>query len=386
MQLQTNQQLVCGEMPSILHIGMPKTGSTTLQRTLHASNTILEEHGICYPSNLKSSPASHRIMASKLMPASRFPRHLHRCKQQQRADELYLELKAKIDAAKQQGKARQVVLSSEILFRLPDNGYKSYFRDSVYDLLGNQLRIAAYLRSPASAYLALLQQKLKASHRLRPVKPPEYKKVIKFYCDHFGRNAISLRIFDRGELVSGDIVSDFCEHYLPAHPDLVAQLQPSVETNVSLSAESMAVCLLFHKKFFAVGGDKRTKLSRRLISGLRQADALVQAERPTLLPAIRDGIDRVAAPQMHWLRRQWCLEFNNYDYSYSAHDKTSAEWETLDGAKSLDQIVCIDYNLIRGIARVLMTETKLAEVRKIAQWSEMLASSSPSEILEMLAA
>jgi len=386
MQLQTNQRPAGGELASILHIGMPKTGSPTLQRTLHGSNHVLKQYGICYPSHLGSSPASHRIMASKLMPAERFPRHLRRCRPQQQADQLYLELKSRIDAAREQGWAKQIILSSEILFRLPQEGYESCFREGIHELLGDQFYIVAYLRAPASAYLALLQQKLKASFKLRPARPPEYRKVIKSYQDLLGGGRIRLRIFDRGELCGGDIVKDFCHHFLPVYPDLVNRLQPAGETNVSLSAESMAVCLLFRKKFCAGTGDKHTKLTRKVISGLRHADALVQASRPTLLPAIRDGIDRAAAPQMRRLRRQWGLEFNNYDYAHLNCSCSSGDVELLDRAKSLDQIICLDFDVIRSVAYVLATETRLADVRKVAQWSISLASSSSSDIHRLLAA
>jgi hypothetical protein len=384
MQLQTDQRPAGGEMASILHIGMPKTGSTTLQRTLHGSSHILQNHGICYPSNLGSSRASHRIMASKLMPAERFPRHLHRCRQQKRADELYLELKNRVTEARVKGWARQVILSSEILFRLPAEGYKLSFRDSVYDLLGDQFKIVAYLRAPSSAYLALLQQNLKASYTLRPAKPPEYRKVIKSYQNLFGEDRICLRVFDRADLFGDDIVQDFCHHYLPAHGGLADQLVLAGETNVSLSAESMAVCLLFRKRFYGMNDNKHSKLSRNVVSGLRQADALIQAKRPALLASIQAGIDRAAAPQIKWLHKQWGLEFKNYDYSHLNCELDATQLALLDQASSLDKIVRMDVGVIKDLAHLLATKTKLEGVPKVARWSAKLASCSQSEILRML--
>lgn len=371
-------------MTSILHIGMPKTGSTTLQRTLHASSHILHGHGICYPSHLRSSRASHRIMAAKLMPAASFPRHLHRYREQTYADELYSELRDKVAEAKKRGWAKQIILSSEILFRLPAASYSLAFRDSVCDLLGDSFRIVAYLRAPSSVYLALLQQKLKGSSRLRPAQPPEYKKIIKSYVDLFGKERIKLQVFDRTCLLDGDIVKDFCHNYLLEHSSLFDQLVPAGETNVSLSAESMAVCLLFRKHFYGMKDNKHSKLSRKVVSGLRHADALIQAGRPVLLPSIQECIDQAAAPQMRWLRNQWGIEFKNYDYKLVNSQISDDQSTLLDQANSLEGIVCLNIGTVKDVAGVLATLTNIAEVPKVARWCESLASSSHAEILNLL--
>lgn len=320
------------------------------------------------------------------MPAAHFPRHLHRCRPQKLADELYLELKSRIAEAREKGWARQVILSSEILFRLPAAEYRSCFRDCVYDLLGDQFKIVAYLRAPASVYLALLQQKLKASCKLRPATPPEYKKVIKSYQSLFGEECIHLRVFERNDLFAGDIVQDFCHHFLSIHPDLCNRLQLSGESNVSLSAESMAICLLFRKQFYGMKDNKHSQLSRKVISGLRLVDELINAKRPALLASIQAAIDHTAAPQIRWLSKQWGLEFKNYDYSYLDWEVSPEETALLNQAKSLHQIIQIDLGLIKEAAHVLATQTKLADASRVAKWATKLASSSHSEILSLLAA
>ena len=37
-------------MKAIFHIGFPKTGTTTLQNSLHAARGALARHGVLYPS------------------------------------------------------------------------------------------------------------------------------------------------------------------------------------------------------------------------------------------------------------------------------------------------------------------------------------------------
>jgi hypothetical protein len=373
-------------MQSILHIGMPKTGSTTLQRTFHASGHVLRKQGICYPHNLSSSPASHRIMASRMMPADSFPRHLQRCRPQEKADEFYHELKEQISVARKGGHAQRVILSSEILFRPPRNGYTSLFRESVYDLLGDRCQVVAYLRAPSSVYLALLQQKLKASRKIRPPKPPDYKGTIFSYCDLFGDERIRLRVFDRTCLFRGDIVQDFCHHFLPEHTNLTDQLVPAGETNMSLSAESMALCLLFQKEFSMTTDSGRSRLSRKVIAELRHADALVKAKRPELLPSIRECIDRAAAVQMTWLRDEWGIEFPGYDYGLCSQALRHSHDALLDQADSLEKIVRLEIGLVRDLARLLATQTRLAEIKRVARWSATLADSSELDILELLQA
>jgi hypothetical protein len=148
----------------------------------------------------------------------------------------------------------------------------------------------------------------------------------------------------------------------------------------------MAVCLLFRKKFYGMKDNNHSKLSGLVVSGLRQADALVQAGRPALLPSIQTGIDRAAAPQIRWLRKQWGLEFKSYDYSHLNHDSKSGEIEALDRVKSLDQIIHMDFDVIKNVAHVLATQTRVADVPTVAKWSAALASYSHSEILSLLAA
>ena len=323
-------------------------------------------------------------MASKLMPAAAFPRHLNRCREQAKADQLYNELRDKIVEAKSGGSARQIILSSEILFRPPTASYALAFRDSVIDLLGDSFQIVAYLRAPSSAYLALLQQKLKGSCKLRPAQPPHYKKVLKAYIDLFGRERISLRVFDRVSLFEGDIVKDFCHSYLADHPQLVDQLVPAGEANVSLSAESMAVCLLFRKHFYGMKENKHSKLSRKVVSGLRDADTLIQAERPALLPSIQACIDSAAAPQLKWLRKQWGIEFKNYNDALLDSELSADQSELLDQANSLEKIVCLDLERVKDLAHLLATQTKVAEVSKVTKWCDKLAAASQAEILSQL--
>ena len=50
-------------MKILLHIGSPKTGTTTLQRTLYASRDTLADRGILYPKSLLHKYKQQELVA-----------------------------------------------------------------------------------------------------------------------------------------------------------------------------------------------------------------------------------------------------------------------------------------------------------------------------------
>ena len=96
----------------------------------------------------------------------------------------------------------------------------------------------AYLRKPSEHYLSGLQQKIKWSTvvRMRP-RPKEYRKVLESYDACFGPSAVSARLFHRDHLENGDIVADFCKHYLAEFRIDPAKLGVVGRVNETLSAE-----------------------------------------------------------------------------------------------------------------------------------------------------
>jgi hypothetical protein len=64
-------------MKTILHIGMPKTGTTALQDCLRASRADLAAAGILYPENPPGCRFNnHRMLVMGFLPFDALPRHM----------------------------------------------------------------------------------------------------------------------------------------------------------------------------------------------------------------------------------------------------------------------------------------------------------------------
>src|SRR5690554_2935238 len=107
-------------MKTILHIGMPKTGSTALQECLRASRDKLAAKGVLYPANPPGCPFNnHRMLVFGFTPYQRLPRHILRYDAYSAGNiaEKYREFLDGIAHQVRSQRPAVTVLSSESLFR-----------------------------------------------------------------------------------------------------------------------------------------------------------------------------------------------------------------------------------------------------------------------------
>jgi hypothetical protein len=363
---------------NILHIGMPKTGTTTLQSTLTANAGLLSDCGICYPVGLSSSPCNHRILACLAMDPRSYPRHMWRFRDPRLSQELFAELREKL-AAQIEGSssASVLVLSAEALFtRIRRHRRKQYaaFADS----LGTHLAIVSYLRSPAKFYLSVCQQKLKASQKISPIASARYRQVIQSYQDIFPSAEISLIAFERQSLIGQDIVVDFCQRFFSDTSLEPSSLVRADDSNVSLSAESMAMSMLYRRYFLSKHDDVHVPESSKMIKLLRKADQLVGASHPSLLEGVRHEIESLASKDLFWLRSRHGLVFNDINYDKLRWNLLSTPLKRQP--RLLSDIVHLDESKIREIVDVLASTRFFRKSAARANWLKMVASLRVSAI------
>lgn len=302
-------------MKTILHIGMPKTGTTALQECLRASRDWLAERGVLYPANPPGTRFNnHRMLLLGLLPYEALPRHMRNRSEYDQATvaEKYAEFLEDLGRQVRAARPAVTILSSESLFRHLDGRRISALRAALAPL-GPEVSVAVYLRQPSEHYLSNLQQRLRQSADLGLLKPPFILRNIDSYARAFGRAAITARVYSRELLHNGDIIDDFFATHLPeAAVDTTGLTRPS-GVNASVSAEAMDILRRYRLAFHAGRDDVSTRDSSRLVQALRLAGEAVGAPRSRLRPEIADFVDYGASDPLR-LRDDYGIVFPRLDY------------------------------------------------------------------------
>lgn len=303
-------------MRTVLHIGMPKTGTTALQTCFHKSYDTLLDHGVLYPRYGRGVRYSkHILLVQPVLEFKRLPRSLR----QKKATPEDLERSHRVffEAVRSQiadNKPECVVLSAENLSRPFTKTQMDVLANELEGLGVGEVEVAVYLRRPSSHFLSGLQQKLKASHKLKQPSARAYRSIIEAYSGRFGAQSVRPRVFDRTLLVDGDIVADFCTSHLARERIDPKSLRPGDRSNETMCAETMKIVWQYRWDFERDNDDMHTRGSRQLRAALLEAEPKVGVERPRLRDGIAEIIDH-ASEDVLWLRDTYGLEFPGLDYS-----------------------------------------------------------------------
>jgi hypothetical protein len=295
-------------MRLILHIGMPKAGSSALQAAFVETRRELRKAGILYP---KGTFNHNFLIAGMVTPA-----HLGRVFAQHYADnadavgEDFTAFWRNIVDAIERRRPSVVVMSAESLFGGLGHAGPGPLR-ALLAPLGAQTEIVCYVRRPSEQYLALAQQRLKASWDIYPVRAMTYRPQLEAAAAAADR--LHVIPYDRSRFPDGDIVADFASRFLPeAEAELRAATNPS--QNASMSAEAMDIVQGFRRDRHPDENNRFTRdtglLRRRLAE--REAE-LGGQQRPQLLPQVRDVVD-LSSVDILWLRDTFGIVFNGIDY------------------------------------------------------------------------
>ena len=247
----------------ILHIGLSKTGSSSIQRVLAGQRDTLQAQGVYMP----QSPgwANHALLPASLVNDSRILWGFHpgtwegvtpaariaRFREEWAAELAGLPAWAK----------RCVITAEQIggLLRADDEVLRL-----AADLRPHfaSIRVVVYLRRQdqhaASAYSQWLRGGNLAEPELPeggPAEQPEYDfgGLLDRFAAAFGDAAMCPRIFDRGSLAGGDVVEDFLQLSgisLPIPPE-----EPKKNSNLGISLEGQHLLLVAGRRVAAEAAD-----------------------------------------------------------------------------------------------------------------------------------
>lgn len=295
----------------ILHIGMPKSGTTALQHTLRANRELLLRHGIIYPAG-GGLPVNHNILVVPFLAAEKLPRifrQVYEGKPERRLEDVRQVIQRVAELARAK-RAHTVILSGEMLFKALTPENVEQLRSMLLSI-GDRITVVAYVRHPAKFYLSMAQQAIKASSQMPEPKGRPFRKVLDSYAG-VGDEMI-VNAYDRDLLHAGDITQDFCKKVLGFNDSLLEELAP-VQTNETVTAEGMDI-LLHYRKYACKNKNGVFTMDTNLLGKvIREVDpGIPNFGRPVLHPEIAERIVR-SAVDLPWLRDTWNIEFPDVDY------------------------------------------------------------------------
>ena len=252
-------------MNVIIHCGLPKTGSTSIQKMLFENSAALLAKRIVVPVFGPNYPAHHKLAASKFA-AQRLTQEAFQSKTQM-LDASRSALVGVLEGEHEPNAS--VILSSE---SFADRG--SF--DSVAALTkliaekGGRIQAVAYIRPPAQHVPSAVQQDAKHYIVDETIKIKAFAHIARAarVQQLFGRENVEFRIFDRSTLVDSDVVSDFLEWMKQKSLDVPA-VESVVQDNESIGAPACALLWKLKKRSGTTSLESQPHFNaaRRLVIG-----------------------------------------------------------------------------------------------------------------------
>ncbi len=204
-------------MPTVyLHIGAPKTATSTLQRVLARNHRQLLKSGILYPKDCRSGDAHHTLACDLIETHQeiRMPDLWYGSLPRQQSWELLLrEIQAHRNGLK------SVILSTELLFG-QNYRLELMLKEIKSRLEGFDIKVVAYLRRQDQLYSSFYNQDVKGTrqwatsayefYETHQLLRLDYYIVVQAWSRAFGKNNVLLRPFEKEQWPEGSIIADFC--------------------------------------------------------------------------------------------------------------------------------------------------------------------------------
>ncbi|MFC5050241.1 hypothetical protein ACFPK9_06425 [Rubritalea spongiae] len=315
-----------------IHIGMPKSGSTSIQNTLKSLSGDLEKKGILFPTTPIKEDDNQAIVAL-CKRKERLPRDL-----KQRAESLSQEeINSMMDKwllrlqKTVTQKYKSIIISSEYLFTMSDKEI-STLKNKFEGIFHNpKFHIIAYVREPVAYWSSLMQQHIKANHRIKLGKSINYG-VLSIYKSIF--QSIDVFEFNKNKLPNGDVVRHFFGLIDPSI-DLSGTSAPS---NPSLSPEAIDIMQNFRKNRLPKQNGKRTPESKTFLRILGNSDKFVPGKKSSLVkPSVAALITEANTANLSMLASDFGINFGAPPTSTATQEDEFISADTIDQIYDVDQ-------------------------------------------------
>jgi hypothetical protein len=176
----------------------------------------------------------------------------------------------------------------------------------------DSIDIVAYVRKPSDFYASSVQQRLKASHRIAPLRAVPYRVYLEAFTAHVS-DRVQVHDFARARAAEGGPLGHFLDACCPGA--IPAAEIPGLSANTSLSAEGIAILQEYRELHHAKEHNVFSKDTGRVIQAILEADRQLGTNtRPKLRPEIADQLD-YGSPDVLWLRDTFGIVFDGLDYA-----------------------------------------------------------------------
>ncbi len=296
------------EKQLIIHIGSPKTGSTSIQGFLKTNPDTLKSLGINYVKAGRTNIA-HNSMRSSF--------------RRGKGPKVCAQIKQEIESS---DKPVQI-LSSELFFTPVmaeplANGLPEHMRKSV--------KILCYIRRQ-DKYLEALYKQFVKNGRIAPdplefyenrLESLAYSQTLDAFADQFGTENIIVRPYERHHFTNGDVVEDFMGHTGAPLPDGVDR---AADSNRTLSIEVSEILGVISKET-----PRNVRHLMRELIRLNQ-DGTIRSNDVYDLPTRRSVMDLVAKDN-EAVRERYCPDLNVLFETKDLHQEDKKQPEIGDPA------------------------------------------------------
>lgn len=249
----------------VLHAGLPKTGTTSIQRFLDENSGALSEQGIFYsPTPDRPGRRDHNFLAMatwqqvQRIYADRYGTDIERLRSDSLAawDDM-------LDRFRASGH-ETLLVSGEFFARSPVKPVIEFAKEALAEF---DITVVFYLRQPSAHYVSWLQQHIKGSNDLLPFgrRRSTWSKKLRLW----GRvGDVEIREFNRASMVNGDVVDDFAA-LVGADVSLLSR---PANMNESISAEGMDLLVRHRRAMFPDAPERIMPETLRLMQRIRRRE------------------------------------------------------------------------------------------------------------------
>lgn len=293
-------------MEVLLHIGTPKTGSTSIQDFLVGNREALAGLGHYYPTHAFAPARNFSALIIGLTGGNAGSPHLRLALGGKDAIRNSLSIWDDIATQIKRHKPRQLILSAERFISLGPEGIKKLLQN-LAGLTPSRPRAVCYVREPAAKHLSKVQERLKGGWGPHCRVIP-HGRQLRHWRSAIGSDLTVVK-FDRVSLHSGDVVRDFARI---AGIEDAGLTQSEQHSNVSVSAEVMSVLERLTSEP-PVGLQQLVKW-RKTVRALKKLDFdLPSPTRPALFDEVAERI-RAASDDIEILSTEFGIQFDEVDY------------------------------------------------------------------------
>ena len=292
-------------MHGIVHIGAPKAGSSSIQRTIEANQEVLAEQGIyCFKPEI--GPLGRSLSERFQRPAKVRPpvvQHQFRNIPDPKAWSLkcWSELSDQVASRTEP----YALLSSEHFFNMHD---PMGFLDAL-DEIFDDYTLILYLRDPVDHFTSHQDQQIRGGVKFSALASPVSYTHYNFtslpeMLPRLGMQRLIARNFDRRNLVDGDVVADLASIIETIVGKKIEISVTPPRTNESLCGAATA-WLLGQNEVYVGNAPRHVELRRRMIQRLRSSEALKTLPK---LKLEHDGFRQIlryqAREKLEWYNRE----------------------------------------------------------------------------------